>query len=106
MIMKGQEQNVSSRPIVQMALQDPAWLSARATAGFDPRQFQLQLAAQRVGGSDHLRIMFTDRNPVTATAGVNAAVRAYVSDFKSKAAQIESDRGSKLSDGVSDLTGR
>lgn len=107
MIMRGQEQNVSSRPIVEMALRDPAWRAGLpAGVAYDVRRFQAQLAVERIGGSDHLRVMFADEDPVTAAQGVNAIVRSFVADFKAKGAQIESDRGKNLSQGVSGLQTR
>jgi Mrp family chromosome partitioning ATPase/uncharacterized protein involved in exopolysaccharide biosynthesis len=107
MIMRGQEQNVSSRPVVEMALRDPAWqASLPAAAVYDVRRFHSQLEVQRVGGSDHLRVMFTDYDPVAAAAGVNAVVRSYINDFKSKGAQVDADRGKNLAQLVSDLERR
>jgi Mrp family chromosome partitioning ATPase/uncharacterized protein involved in exopolysaccharide biosynthesis len=107
MIMRGEEQNVSSRPVVQTALRDPAWkASLRAATTFDVRRFQSQLAVQRVGGSDHLQVTFTDYDPATAAAGANAAVRSYMNDFQLKGAQVEADRGKNLSQLVGELQGR
>ena len=106
LIMKGQEQNVTSRPTVERALQQPSWQAHPGTAAYDVRRFQSQLAAQRVSGSDHLRIMFSDNDPAIAAAGVNAVVQAYVDNFKARDSQLEGERDKKLGRRVSDLQGR
>ena len=107
LMMKGQEQSVTSRPVVERALRDPSWREAHpATAAFDVRQFQSQLAAQRVSGSDHLRVMFSDYDPTVASAGANAVVQAYIDNYKAKEAAIGGERDKKLGHRAGDLQAR
>lgn len=99
---------LTSRNLVERALRDRAWEAVgRDTSSPDAvSSFARQLVVDHPLKSEHLRITFTDNDPVAAAAGVNAALAAYTELYETNAYQSDQDRLHVLEAQRSDLAGR
>jgi capsular exopolysaccharide synthesis family protein len=88
--LRSQQQLISSRPLVEQALQDPVWQS-NATGAYaqDPRLFVKNLTVEHPANSDILRIGFTDYDPVVSAAGVRAMTNVYVKAYHVQEAELQ-----------------
>ncbi|MGE5611716.1 MAG: hypothetical protein ACM359_20890, partial [Bacillota bacterium] len=71
--LQSQQAVLSSRRVLDMALQDPAWIATRR--GASPAvigHFADNLKVEYRPNTDYLRISFTDRDPATTAAAVKS----------------------------------
>jgi len=106
-VMRSQEQVITSRPIVEKALQDPEWKAlGLASDAAAVRNFQNNLSAGRLGVTEHIRVGYASEIPEVATVGVNAVVRAYLAEHEAKVQRSEEERRGKLRNEAHEIEGR
>jgi Mrp family chromosome partitioning ATPase/uncharacterized protein involved in exopolysaccharide biosynthesis len=98
--MRSQEQVIASRRIVEMAMQDGAWRGA-GRGNMSPQaiaSFGSELTVQRVAGTEHIKVSFTDEEPVAAAAGVTSVINAYQAAYNANDAHFQKQRLKVLDD--------
>lgn len=105
--MQSQKLLITSRRIVDMAVQDPIWKSKGFQVPPDPeRYFARQLVVEIRPRSEYIQIGVTDSDPGTAATAVNAIINAYTDLYNSQDKQLERARIGVLDDRRIFLEGR
>jgi polysaccharide biosynthesis transport protein len=109
--LHSQQLLMSSRTMVEQALQDPAWQSAATGPNDqDPRRFAENLTVTHPPNSDILQVGFTDPDPVVAAAGVTAMTNVYQKayntqelEWQQKQLKAMEDQGAELGNKIQRL---
>ncbi len=99
---------LTSRSLVERALRDRAWeaVGRDTSSPGAVASFARQMVVDHPVKTEHLRITFTDNDPVAAAAGVNAALAAYTELYEANGYQSDQDRLHVLEAQRSDLADR
>lgn len=88
--LQSQQALLSSRRLVDLALQEPAWqATGRGVSPATIEEFAENLKVEHRLNTDYLRILYTDRQPAVAAAGVNAVIGAYSKIYNSQHDQLQ-----------------
>lgn len=97
--LQSQQALLTSRRLVDMALQDPAWKSLGIDASPQAIQdFADGLTVQHKNNQDHLRISFVDRDPEVAGAAVKSLINSYAKVYRGQDEQFQKQRLQALED--------
>lgn len=85
---------LTSHSLVERAIRDPAWIAVGRDASSPNAAgaFARHLDVDHPPRTEHLRITFTDNDPVAAAAGVNASLAAYSELYGTDAYRGDQDR--------------
>lgn len=84
---------ITSRRVVDLAIGDPIWKTAvREVPKYPDRYFAENLKVEIKPRSEFIQVSFTDPDPATAAAAVNATVKAYSQVYNTQDKQLERQR--------------
>jgi uncharacterized protein involved in exopolysaccharide biosynthesis len=91
--MQSQRLLLTSRRLLDLALQQPAWKATGLEAsGALVEDFASNLKAEYLARTEHLRISYTGEDAGVAAAGVNAIISAYEKVYNSQELQFQQNR--------------
>ena len=105
--MQSQKLLITSRPVIDMAIQDPIWKAKGFQVPPEPdRYFARHLTVEIKPRSEYIQIAVTDSDPGTAATAVNAIINAYTDRYNNQDKQLERARIGVLDDRRIFLEGR
>jgi Mrp family chromosome partitioning ATPase/uncharacterized protein involved in exopolysaccharide biosynthesis len=91
--MRSQQLRMMSRSTIEQALKDPAWVSTgRGDSAVELAQFSENLTVDHPEGTEHLRVMYLDEDPLVSAIAVNALINAFSQDYNSQDAALQQKR--------------
>jgi succinoglycan biosynthesis transport protein ExoP len=97
--MQSQKMLMTSRRVIDQAIQDPVWKQYNKQVPEDPDDFYANNMKVEIGyRSEYIAVSVTDRDPATAAAAVTAVINAYSTFYNELQAQLERQRIGVLDD--------
>lgn len=102
-IIQAQKEVITSRDMIQAALEEEAWKRVPLTNDITGEQFASKLKVETRQRSDHLKITFTHKDPVVASAAVQSIIAAYQRTYVSEQDRVDRQRVDELKARRADL---
>ncbi len=102
--MRSQELKMASRSMIEVAMKDPAWKDAgRGSTPGEIADFADHLTVEHPAGTEELRVLFDDPDPMVAAIGVNVLVKAFEQAYDDSDKQSQDQRLNALRDSCQKL---
>lgn len=91
--LRSQQMRMSSRSLVEQALKSSEWQSRGGKVNADViAWFADGLAIEHPAGTEHIRVTFTDPDPLTAAAAVRAVISTYTAAYSESDVALHKQR--------------
>lgn len=102
--MQSQKLLMTSRRVIDMAIQDPVWKQYNRPVPPNPDDFFISNMKVDIGyRSEYISVSVTDRDPAVAAAGVTSVINSYATFYNELQASLERQRIGVLDDKLASL---